>query len=263
MLGKLLKYDLRYVYKTLGAYYIFTIVSVICGVLLQQIPEPPFIIYFLGEFLTNAGIGLSIGLIINAFTRTWIRFHQNLYGDESYLTHTLPISRLQLFASKFISSVITLLLSLIVVTIVLLIYVPGAASSVFSTDIFDIIPGTSLTVFSAFVVFTLALIIQAVFAIMCGFTGIIIGNRFNTARGAISAAAGVGCYLVVALLLVGIIFILSNFDPELGDLIARGHQPNLPTLINCLWACIVTYSVAIVVLFITSVKLLNRGVNVD
>lgn len=262
MLGKLLKYDLRYVYKTLGAYYIFTIVSVICGVLLQQIPEPPFIIYFLGEFLTNAGIGLSIGLIINAFTRTWIRFHQNLYGDESYLTHTLPISRFQLFVSKFLSAIIILLLSLIIIGIIVVLVTYGNDIDIFD-GIFNIIPGSSFSLFHCGIVLLTLLIVQSTFIIMCGFTGIIIGNRFNTARGAISAAAGVGCYLVVALLLVGIIFILSNFDPELGDLIARGHQPNLPTLINCLWACIVTYSVAIVVLFITSVKLLNRGVNVD
>ena len=256
MLGKLLKYDLRYVYKTLGVYYVITIVTVVCGTLLLKIHNPPFIISFIGEILASGGIGLSIGLVINAFTRTWMRFRKNLYGDESYLTHTLPISRLHLFTSKFVSSVIILLLSLIIVAIVLLIYVPEASSSVFSPDIFNVIPDTSITIFYCAIVFILLLIMQSIFVIMCGFTGTIINRNF-------SLIIGTGCYLVVSVILIGIIFILSSFDPELNALIARGHQPSLPTVINCSWICIAVYTTVTAIMFAMNVKLLNRGVNVE
>lgn len=249
MLGKLLKYDLRYVYKTLGVYYILTIVATVCGTLILKIPNPPFIIKFIGEILSGGGFGLSIGLMINAFTRTWARFRQNLYGDEAYLTHTLPISRLQLFTSKFISSVIILLLSLVIIAAVMFIQTPEATSSIFSTD--------------DFAIFASALIIQAVFSIMCGFTGIIVGHRFDTARNIISAIAGIGCYLAVSVLLIGIVFLLSAFDPELSELITRGQQPSLPTLINFLWIGIATYTITTAGLFAINVNLLNRGVNVE
>lgn len=260
MLGKLLKYDLRYVYKVLSAYYIITIVSVICGVLIQQISEPPFIIEFIGEFLTNAGIGLSIGLIINAFTRTWVRFRQSLYGDESYLTHTLPISRLQLFTSKFISAIIVLLLSIVVIAAVLFLVFREQLTGL---DLFATIPDSSLTLFYVASVLLLLFIVQSIFIIMCGFTGIVVGHRFDTARGIISAVAGIGCYLATAALLVGIIFFFSSINPQLGDLIAYGKQPDLQTLIDCSWICIVTYATITATMFFVNVKLLNRGVNVE
>lgn len=265
MLGKLLKYDLRYVYKVLGAYYLICIASVALGALLNHIEQPPFIIDFAGEFLLNAGFGLSIGLMITAFTRTWVRFRQNLYGDESYLTHTLPISRLQLFASKFICSIIVLLLSFIVVAIVLLLYLStiNFDFGMFFADLFVTIPGASFSLFYAAIVLGLLIIMQSIFIIMCGFSGIIIGHRFDQARGLISAIAGFSCYLLVGGLLVGLVCLFSAFDPELAALFAYGHQPTLPTIMNCAWICTATYAIITATLFAVNVNLLQRGVNVE
>lgn len=260
MLGKLLKYDLRYVYKTLGAYYIVAIITAMIGVLLCEIPCPPFLISFLGEFLSSASIGLSVGLMINAFTRTCARFRQSLYGDEAYLTHTLPISRFQLFASKFISAIITLLVSTIIVSIVILIL---DHNNLHLQELFITVGDTSFTLFYCIAVLTLLVIIQSIFIIMCGFSGIVIGHRFDTARGIISFIAGFGCYFLTGGLLIGLIFLLSNFDPELSALITYGHQPGLPTLINCAWICTAAYATITAILFAINVKLLNRGVNVE
>lgn len=266
MLGKLLKYDLRYVYKVLGAYYAIAIASVALGALFSHIEHPPFIIEFAGEFLTNAGLGLSIGLFINAFTRTWTRFRLNLYGDESYLTHTLPISRLQLFASKFICAIIVLLLSLIIVAVVLALYlssISGFDLGAFLADLFVTVQGTSFSLFYIAVTLVLLVIVQSIFVIMCGFSGIIIGRRFNTAPGLLSFIAGFACYLLTSILLIGIVYLFSAFDPELGNLLTYGMQPSPSTLIHCVWICTAVYTITTAILFTVNVNLLNRGVNVE
>lgn len=266
MLGKLLKYDLRYIYKVLGAYYLISISSVALGALLSKIEHPPYIIDFIEGFLTNAGFGLSIGLMITAFTRTWMRFRQSLYGDESYLTHTLPVSRLQLFTSKFICAIIVLLLSLAVAALVLLLYVSSFSNfdiGAFFADLSVTIADTSFTLFCLIIILGLLVIVQSIFIIMCGFSGIIIGRRFNTAPGPISSITGLGCYLIAGGLLIGIIYLFSTFDPELAAVFTHGHQPNLPTIINCAWICIATYTIATATLFVVNVNLLNRGVNVE
>lgn len=257
MLGKLLKYDLRYIYKVLGAYYLISISSVALSALLSKIEYPPYIIDFIEGFLANAGFGLSIGLMITTFTRTWMRFRQSLYGDESYLTHTLPVSRLQLFTSKFICAIIVLLLSLVVAALVLLLY----ASSFSNFDIGALFADLSVTSF--IIILGLLVIVQSIFIIMCGFSGIIIGRRFNNTPGPISFIAGLGCYLITGGLLIGIIHLFSNFDPELAAVFTHGHQPDLPTIINCVWICIATYTIATATLFVVNVNLLNRGVNVE
>ena len=261
MLGKLLKYDLRYVYKTLGAYYIVAIVAAVIGTLLNKIHHAPFIIDFLGDFLANASLGLAAGIMISTFTRAICsRFRQSLYGDEAYLTHTLPVSRLKLFTAKFISAIITLLISATVVAITMLILFH---EHIHLEDLSITIPFTSFTPLYCFAVLTLLVIVQSIFIIMCGFSGIVIGHRFDTARGIISFIAGFGCYFLTGGLLIGLIFLLSNFDPELSALITYGHQPSLPTLINCAWICTAAYATITAILFATNVKLLNRGVNVE
>ncbi len=266
MLGKLLKYDLRYVYKVLGVYYLISISFTAIGALLSRIEYPPYIIDFIEGFLINAGLGLSIGLTITAFTRTWMRFRQSLYGDESYLTHTLPISRLQLFTSKFICAIIILLLSLVVVAVVLVLYVSSISGfdfGAFLADLFVTIQGTSFSLFYVAIVLGLLVIVQSIFIIMCGFSGIIIGRRSNIAPGPVSFIAGLGCYLVTGGILIGIIYLFSTFDPELAAVFTHGHQPNLPTVINCAWICTATYTITTATLFAINVNLLNRGVNVE
>ena len=53
--------------------------------------------------------------------RCWARFTKNIYGDESYLTHTLPIEKKTIFISKYLTSIITMLASTAVILIVLFI----------------------------------------------------------------------------------------------------------------------------------------------
>ena len=53
--------------------------------------------------------------VINSVIRIWERFRQSLYKDESYLIHTLPVSKKKLYDSKTISGIGTILLSLVVV----------------------------------------------------------------------------------------------------------------------------------------------------
>ena len=57
--------------------------------------------------LTNSSVGEDENLnsndwniILNNLMRLWARFKNNFYGDESYLTHTLPINKKTLYLSK-------------------------------------------------------------------------------------------------------------------------------------------------------------------
>ena len=47
---------------------------------------------------------VAFNIIINNVLRFWVRFRQTMYGDESYLTHTLPVEKNTLYASKMLSA---------------------------------------------------------------------------------------------------------------------------------------------------------------
>lgn len=248
MFIKLLKYDLRYIYKILGVYYIATIACALIGKLLTG--NSSSLLDFAGVFLSNASIGLCIGMIINAITRTWVRFQHNIYGDESYLTHTLPVSRQALFSSKFISSLITLLLSFALALLV--------AFLLFRDNIdLSFLSGSSIAIFIT------AIFVQFFMIIQCGFSGILIGHRAHNRRALWSMLAGVAIYVVLELILLGGILLWGQFYQPLGELIANGHQPTLSNTNVLLVGISVMYIIEIVALYFINIWLLKRGVDVE
>lgn len=121
MLAKLIKYDLKYLLKSVA---LFGGLLLICAILFNitgyhEIIEPgndawlgynrPSMIILLHTIFYNAIFVVVIWLILNSIMRIWHRYRTSFFLDESYLTHTLPIKRSTLWIAKFLSTVITLL----------------------------------------------------------------------------------------------------------------------------------------------------------
>ena len=79
--------------------------------------ENSFVVNILGEICKGAAISMMVSILINSLMRLWVRFKSNFYGDESYLTHTLPVSKSNLYLSKTLTSIIILFLSILVIGI--------------------------------------------------------------------------------------------------------------------------------------------------
>ena len=92
MLGKLLKYDLKWTYKLLIVFYLLAIFFAILGRILTDI-ENSFILNIIGKICIGTTVAMIVNIIINSLMRSWVRFTRNLYKDECYLTHTLPVLR--------------------------------------------------------------------------------------------------------------------------------------------------------------------------
>ena len=117
MLGKLLKYDLKSIFKY---WWLFAVSSVGVSVLgaisllgfasaMQADTETDFSI-FIGIMCFFAFLFCMLALsafIIVAEILIYVRFYKNLFSDEGYLTFTLPVKRHQLLTSKLIMAIIT------------------------------------------------------------------------------------------------------------------------------------------------------------
>ena len=133
MLNKLLKYDLRYVYKILVVFYILTLIFALLTRLFSSI-DNSVLFYILSKICSGVTISFIFNILINSIMRVWVRFTKNIYGDESYLTHTLPVEKKKIYLSKFLSSVVTMFTSVAVILVVLFI-------AYFSKENFDFIKG--------------------------------------------------------------------------------------------------------------------------
>ena len=116
MLNKLLKYDLKWISKILIIFYIITLIVALLTRFIGTL-EKTTIIVILEKILVGTFISLCVNIVINTFMRIWARFRINLYKDESYLTHTLPVTKAQIFNAKVISTFITTITSILIILI--------------------------------------------------------------------------------------------------------------------------------------------------
>lgn len=255
MLGKLIKYDLKYVYKQLLIFYAIIFACAIVA-RLTDANSHVFIIKFIHEFAQGCVFGFGFGSIINASMRIWARLRLNFYGAEAYLTHTLPVSRHLLWASKFLSSLIIAATSLIVCLLAILI--------MFSSE--DFITEWGLddpATLKLFLIFGLTILCQVIYIIQSGLTGIVLGHRHNYSRLVYSVVYGIALYLVSSFVIMALAFLWAQFDPAVHALIFDGAVQT-PTVINrLLLGIIAAYVVLIATTYIINDRLLARGVNVD
>ena len=120
MLKKIMKFDLEYMFKTLGIFYIVTILLALLTRGLLAVDDIR-IFAVIRTICVIATVILAIAIALITVLRMWMRFRDNLYKDESYLTHTLPVKKSTLYTSKMLTSIISVFATFIVLVAVLFI----------------------------------------------------------------------------------------------------------------------------------------------
>ncbi len=280
MLAKLIKYDLKFIFKTVNIYLILLLLSVIfhnitsydytptfldaSGQVFGSDPDAPVIIQFLHTVFYNAIIAMLIGLVLNSIIRIWGRFKYNMYGDESYLTHTLPVSRKTLWLSKFLSLLLTILgvIAGIGISFWILSFVPTGRNLIGSLGFTEQAP------FNYTIALLVGLYVEMVFITLCGITGLILGHRASNHRGLRSIIFGFIIYGFSAILLLGFLALWSKLDPSITALFnttASNHYElhSMDFITKILFGIDLAYTAMIAILALINYRLLKSGVDVD
>ena len=264
MLNKLLKYDLKYMIKNMAIFYILSIFFAITTRILFNM-EQSVIINIIGQISVGCMFAMIINTLINTIMRSWVRFRDSLYKDESYLTHTLPVTKNDLYNSKFIQTLIFFFISFIVILISLFIAYYSKENWLAITNYVKTIT-TGLNMSTSFFI-TMAIIIiflEAFNAIQCGFLGIILGNKMNNGKIGHSVLFGFITYLVAQSLILGLVFVYGLFDSSIMELF-KTATINIDVEAFKVLA-ILSSLLYIMIIFIMSIlckKELNKGVNVE
>ena len=106
MLGKLLKHEWKQTWKLPAFILLTAMVITLIGVGSFFTPlwnnDSSFILTFTGYLFLFLTIILLIAAVLGIFVYFSIRFYKNLFTDEGYLMHTLPVTCNQLIISKFL-----------------------------------------------------------------------------------------------------------------------------------------------------------------
>lgn len=262
MLKKLLKYDLKWCFKPLLVFYILTLFLAIVIRVVESFKQT-FILLIIDKIACGALISMIISILINLFMRNWVRFIQNIYKDESYLTHTLPVTKHEIFLSKILTAIITLLTSFIVIIICLAIATLNENTWFFLKDSLEksaIYFNSS--VFSLIVVMIITIFFETLFIIMSGIIGIIIGHRSNNFKIVKSIVYGLIIYITFSALSLSILYISGLIDPSIMSLF-NNIKISSSSMKKMLIIGILEYFIYIILMYILGNKLLNKGVNVD
>ena len=263
MLKKLLKYDLENIYKVLIFFYILAIFFSILTRIFLNI-ENSYILNIIGKVCSGITISMIANILINNLMRVWVRFKHNFYGDESYLTHTLPISKKTLYLSKFSSAIITLFLSIVVITITLFI-------AYYSKDLIQNIKNILLPIATAYDSTIIKIIFAFIFIVFleiangmhAGFTGIILGHKMNNNKTAFSVLYGLITYILTQIFILLIVFINGLFNSDIMNLFHTTDIITVDIIKYLITLAIIVYITTLIIIYFINTKLFNEGVNID
>lgn len=263
MLRNLLKYDMQNVYKVLIIFYGLSLFFAILTRIFFNI-ENSFIMDIIAKICSGTTIAMIFNILINNLMRLWVRFKYNFYGDESYLTHTLPIDKKTLYLSKTLASILTLLSSAFVIGLSLFI-------AYYSKENIEIVKNLLLplaTVYDSTVItivfsFIFIFFLEIMNMLQSGYVGIVLGHRKNNNKMMFSILFGFGIYLLTQIFTLIVVFGVALFNNDLMNLFYTMESLNVDTIKLCIYLSIIIYSFNIIVLYFVNSKLFCKGVNVE
>lgn len=263
MLKKLLKYDLKNIFKFLIIFYSLALFFSVLTRMFFSI-ENSIIMNIIAQVCSGTTISMMCSILINNLMRLWVRFKQSFYGDESYLIHTLPVSKRTLYTSKILTSAITLFVSIVVIGISLFIaYYSKENLLVVKNLLLPIASAYGSTILKILLALLFIVFLEFANALQSGFTGIILGHRMNNLRVGYSVLFGFIAYMVTQVFVLVSIFVVSLFNPELMELFVSSTISNMEIFKLVIYLTIIVYSITFLIGYFVNIKLFNKGVNVD
>lgn len=263
MLNKLLKYDLKYMVKNMSIFYILSIFFAITTRILFNLKQS-VIINIIGQISVGCMFAMLANTLINTIMRSWIRFRDSIYKDESYLTHTLPVTKNDIYNSKFIQTLIFFVVGFFVILISLFIayYTKDRwidLKNLISTITTSLEFNTTLFVLS----FAAIIFLEIFNGIQCGFFGMILGHKKNNNKLGFSILFGFITYLLSQSIVLLVIFIVGLFNTNIMDLFTSNVLLDISSFKLLIVLSILIYSVIIILMSILCKKEFNKGVNIE
>ena len=263
MLRKLLKYDLKWVYKLIIIFYILAFIFSVIGRAFGEI-ENSLVFNIVSKISFGFAISMMASSLINCLMRLWARFVRNVYKDEAYLTHTLPVKKQEVFTSKVIAGIVTIFTTMIVIIACLFICYYSEANMEILKNILEIAATTyNTTVLNLLLLVAIVIFLEIVYALLIGYVGIILGHKSNKNKMLRSIVISFVLYFIFQALTLGLIAIYGLFNPDVMNLINTTDIVNIEAIKSVMYVGIGIYVVYSIVLYWIGQKQLNKGVNVE
>ena len=263
MLNKLLKYDLKYMIKNMSIFYILTIFFAITTRILFSL-EQTIIVNILGQISVGCMFAMLVNILINTIMRSWVRFTDSIYKDEAYLTHTLPVTKNDIYNSKFIQTLIFFIVGFLVILLSLFIAYYTKDRWIMLKDLISTITtGLEFNTMLFVISFIVIIFLEIFNAIQCGFLGIILGHKKNNNKVVLSVLFGFIAYLLSQGIVLLLIFIVGLFNSGIMNLFTSNILLDTSSFKLLIVLASIVYLLIITLMSIVCKKEFNKGVNIE
>lgn len=216
MLNKILKYDLKRMGKSLLPLYAGLIILALVLKTMDFITNNFSAFKFAYNIMFIFFIIAIIGGLFYTFSISIIHYYKNLYSDEGYLTHTLPVSKSNLLISKILSSIMYIIVSVIISLISLIIVlgyneITNPIKNIL--EFFSTCADTKISTIS--IILTLIILLGYIFYILMVFAGISLGNNHNKNKITFSIIYTVVLYYISQIISVLALGIMILINPDI------------------------------------------------
>ena len=275
MLSRLIRHEWRETWRIpVISFLVILFLTLVCFICFRQM-EPPA-----DENSVNAGAFVIMMLYcliiscISTMVTTYIRFYRNLYTDEGYLMHTLPVTPRQLILAKLLVAALWVfvlsLLALWAICCILLFGLPAMALVDMSviipalTEYFPQIFGMGPVAFLLF--YVLLSLVSAFSSVLVAYAAISLGQLFSKHK----VMASILCYIGFTMLIQTVSTLLMT--PSLTRLVLSQDMVNtasgIPSYFGAYMREILLISMAgsvicAVISYILTEYIMRRQLNLD
>lgn len=263
MLGKLLKYDLKWIYKVVVVFYVLALIFSVIGRGLGEI-ENSLVFSITSKIAIGIAISMLVNILINCFIRLWARFVKNIYKDEAYLTHTLPVTKKKIYDSKIISTLVCIFTTTIVILACLFICYYSESTIQALKSALELAASTyDTTVLKLLLLMSFVIFLEILFFVFIGYVGIILGHKSNRNKMLRSIVISFAIYFGLQIVTILSIFIIALFNPEIMNLFNTTDAISIDAIKIAMYVGIGVYIIYLSFLYIIGKRQLEKGVNVE
>ena len=261
MFCKLLKKDLKKDLSWMWILFVSTIAVAGISRVCSELGDNILFFKILSIFFDSVFYSLLVNIILQPFLRSFLNFSKSFYGDESYLTHTLPVTKNQLFNSKFLTAVIEIVLGFL--TLVASLLTRYASLTMFKTIkllLSTMIIG-NFSVYLVLVLFVILVIVEFLMFISIIFFSIVVAYRSKEKRVLrtffLTAICSFIALTILAVVMIAVLLI-CGVDINTNMLMLQNK-----VFISIVLTGIIIYSAVIILFYFLAKREFKKGVNVD
>ena len=261
MFAKLLKNDLKKNMRWLWILFVATIAVAGVDRACKELAENIAVFKIFAILFDSVFYALLVNVILQPFLRNFMNFSKSLYGDESYLTHTLPVTKNQIINSKFLTAIIEITLGFLtlVVSLLIMFYSPTMFDTL-SMLLSMIIIG-EISAFCVLTLFVILVVVEFLMFISIIFFSIVLAYRAKEKRVLKTFLLTAGFSFVALIVLA--IFMIAVLSINGIELTSATLVLSSSAFMSIILTGIIVYTIVIITFYLLTKNQFRKGINVD